>query len=638
MRHSISARLSFWIVLASALLFFGMILHLSIVWRVGTRAEVDKDANQVLENAAMRLDDILDDAERTGEVLSWFVMRDLEKPDLMVTHSNNTLRYDKEINSCSISFEPWHYKKKGEFYSIFSWRNSKGEIVWEQEGDNDYHYFEKNWYTLPKDLGHAGWTEPYSDTFEGDDPEMNTEMLVSYCVPIYDTAKVFVGTISLDLSLKRLSDELYDVKPYEHAFCILIGKDGSYLVHPDSEKLLYHSIFSDAENLSQPALRELGEAMIRQEKGKHFLEWDGGRYFVYFEPIPTTGWSMAIFCPESDIYGGFIRLQRNMIFSILMGLLLLFLLFVWLIRRQLSPLGKLAEEAGFIASGNLDRTIPATRRSDEIGVLSQSFQNMQHSLVQHIKDLTESTASRERMERELQIARNIQMAMVPHEFSLGDIVDVYASMTPAREVGGDLYDFFIQDGKLYFCIGDVSGKGVPASLFMAVARGMFRIVARQGLPPAEIARRMNDTVAEKNDQMIFVTMFIAVIDLSSGVMEFCNCGHNAPVLIDLPDNAPAFLECKPNTAVGIVPGFTYEGQRMEDIRDKVLFLYTDGLNEAENPDHEQFGNDRMLRELGAEPFRDARQIVERLSAAVDAHVAGAEPSDDLTMLCLRIRR
>ena len=638
MHRSLSARLSFWIVLASALLFFGMILHLSVVWRVGIREEVDRDANQVLENAAAQLDDILDDAERTGDVLSWFVIRDLEKPDMMVTHSNNTLRYDKEINSCSLSFEPWYYKKKGEYYSIFSWRKSDGQILWEQEGDNDYRYFEKYWYTLPRDLGHACWTEPYTDRMEDDDPDMNTEMLVSYCVPIYDASHVFVGSISLDLALRRLSDELYDIKPYEHAFCILIGKDGTYLVHQDPEKLLYHSIFSDADDLSQPDLRELGEAMLLQEKGKRILEWEGERYYVYFEPIPTTGWSMAMFCPESDIYGGYIRLQRNMFLSILLGLLLLFFLFVWLIRRQLSPLGKLAEEAGFIASGNLERTIPSTGRSDEIGVLSQSFQNMQHSLVQHIKDLTESTAMRERMERDLQIARNIQMAMVPHEFDLGKDIDVYASMNPAREVGGDLYDFFVEDGKLYLCIGDVSGKGVPASLLMAVARGMFRVVARQGLSPAETARRLNDTLAEKNDQMFFVTMFIAVIDLATGAMEYCNCGHNAPVLFSLPDGTPAFLDCKPNTAVGIMPGFTFEDQRVEDMRDKVLFLYTDGLNEAENPEHEQFGNDRMLQELARESFRDSQSLVERLSAAVDSHVAGAEPSDDLTMLCLRIRR
>lgn len=636
MRRSISARLSFWIVLAAALLFLGMILYLARVWRAGVRNEVEKDAAQVLENAVMRVDDILDDVERTASVLSWFVLRDLDNPDIMVQHSNNTIRYNRNLTSCSISFEPRFYSSKGEYYSIYSWPGPGGEVEWEQEGDDDYRYFEKEWYLYAKHRGYDCWTEPYLDTTNI--PGKDVEMLLSFCHPIFRVQGTFAGVITLDLSLKRLSEELSDVKPYTNAYCILLGEDGTYLVHPDAEKLMFHSIFSDASELSLPEMAELGEAMGRQESGERVLLMDGQQYFVFFRPIPTTGWSIAIFCPENDIFGGYKRLQRNMLLSLLAGLLLMFFLFVWLIRRQLAPLGKLADEADHIAQGNFDRPLPATGRNDEIGLLSQSFGHMQSSLIRHIKDLTESTATRERMARELQIARNIQMGMVPHEFDLGEKVDLYASMLPAREVGGDLYDFYVQEGKLYLCIGDVSGKGVPASLFMAVARSMFRVVARHGLAPAEIARRINDTIVGENDQMYFVTMFIAAVDLSTGEMEYCNCGHNSPVLLTSPDKPPQFLDCLPNTAVGIQEGFGFEGQRIDDIRDKVLFLYTDGLNEAENAEHEQFGNNRMIDELGAVPFQDARTLIERLSAAVAAHVAGAEPSDDLTMLCLRLHR
>ena len=636
MRRSISARLSFWIVLAAALLFLGMILYLARVWRDGVRKEVDKDATQVLENAVIRVDDILEDVERTASVLSWFVLRDLDNPDIMVQHSNNTIWYNSNLTSCSISFEPRFYSSKGEYYSIYSWPGSGGTIEWEQEGDDNYRYFEKEWYQYAKHRGYDCWTDPYLDTTNI--PGKDVEMLLSFCHPIFREKGTFAGVITLDLSLKRLSEELSDVKPYDDAYCVMLSEDGTYLVHPDAEKLMFHSIFSDAEELSLPSMAELGEAMGRQERGERVLQMDGQQFFVFFRPIPTTGWSIAIFCPENNIFGGFKRLQRNMLLNLLAGLLLLFFLFVWLIRRQLAPLGKLADEADYIASGNFDRPLAVSSRNDEIGQLSQSFSHMQSSLVRHIKDLTESTASRERMERELQIARNIQMGMVPHEFDLGETVDLYASMLPARAVGGDLYDCFVQDGKLYLCIGDVSGKGVPASLFMSVARSMFRVVARQGLTPAEIARRINDTIVEENDQMFFVTMFIAAVDLSTGVMEYCNCGHNAPVILPDPDKAPEFLDCLPNTAVGIQAGFEFEGQQIDDIRDKVLFLYTDGLNEAENAEHEQFGNDRMIEEIGAVPFLDARTLIERLSAAVAAHVAGAEPSDDLTMLCLRIRR
>ena len=632
MQRSLSAKLSFWIVLAAALLFFVMILYLVRVWRSGVGEEVDKDAEQVLENAVFHLDDILEDAEWTTSVLAWFVDRDLDRPDMMIPHATNTLRYNTTLNSCSISFEPWFYPKKGEYYSIFSWHGPDGKIEWEQEGDDTYRYFEKEWYQLSKNLGYDCWTKPYLDDTNA--PGLDSEMYISYCNPIFKDNSIFVGVITLDLSVKRLSETLYNVKPYENAYCIMLDEDGEYLVHPDADKLMSHSIFTEAEDLSLPALAELGEAMGRQEKGKKTFTMDGERYNVYFRPIPTTGWSIAIFCPESDIYGGYNRIQRNMIIILLVGLLLMFFLSVWLIRRQIAPLGRLAEEADYIASGNFERPLPSVDRDDEIGQLNRSFGNMQSSLVQHINDLTQSTATRERMERELQIARNIQMGMVPHQFDLGAGIDLYASMTPAREVGGDLYDFFVQDDHLYLCIGDVSGKGVPARLFMSVARGMFRVVARQGMPPEEIARRINDTISEKNDQMIFVTMFIADINLKTGVMDYCNCGHNAPVLTDGGKKA-GFLECKSNTAVGIMPGFKFEGQTA-DLRGKVLFLYTDGLNEAENSSHEQFGNDRMLAELGREPFRDARTLVDRLSAAVNSHVAGAEPSDDLTMLCLKL--
>ena len=636
MRRSLSARLSFWIVLVAALLLLSMIISLSRVWRTGVRAEVDKDAAQVLDNAVLRLDDILDDVERTASVLYRFVIRDLDKPDMMVSHSNNTIRYNSALSGCSISFEPGYYPSKGEYYSIYSWPGENDKIEWEQEGADDYRYYEKEWYLYSKQLGYDCWTEPYLDTTGIAGKEV--EMLISYCTPVFDSTSVFVGAITLDLSLKQLSEALYNVRPYPNAYCILIGEGGKYLVHPDSDKLMTHSIYSDAEELAVPELVKLGESMEKQERGEQELFLNGQHYYVFYRPVPTTGWNIAIFCPESDIYGGYDRLQRKILWSLLAGLALVFLLSVLLIRHQLAPLAKLAEEADYIASGNFDRPMPVRKRNDEIGVLSQSFVHMQSSLVRHIQELTESTASRERMERELQIARNIQMGMVPHDFDLGKKVDLYASMVPAREVGGDLYDCFVQDDKLYLCIGDVSGKGVPASLFMSVARAMFRVVARQGLAPAEIARRINDTVSEKNDQMIFVTMFLAAVDLKTGVMEYCNCGHNAPVLFPGPDKAPAFLDCLSNTALGIASGFDYEGQRVDDMRGKILFLYTDGLNEAENADHEQFGNDRMLACLGDGPFLDARSLIDRLSEAVASHVAGAEASDDLTMLCLRIHR
>ena len=633
MRKSLSAKLSFWIVLATALLFIGVLAYLAWLYRNGIRREVEKDAVQLLDNTVMRVGGILEDAQLAADNLCWVVEHNLDRADEMVTYANETVRHNPVLNSCSISFEPYYYPEKGEFYSVFSYRTSNG-ISWEQEGDEDYRYFEKAWYLLPRELGPC-WTDPYSDFSEKDDPEMDTKKLVSCCQPVYDRDSAFVGAVSVDISLKWLSNTLHEVKPYPNAYCIMVDLNGEYLVHPDPEKVFYQSLFTKEDAATDPERFELGLAMTRMEEGMRFITIDGERNYVFFKPLETTGWSVAIFCPESDIIGGFNRLRRNLVLNLIGALLVMFFLFVWLIRRQLAPLHKLAEEADFIASGNFENPMPAENRSDEIGQLSHSFRHMQSSLVQHIRELTESTATRERMARELQIARNIQMGMVPHEFNLEEDIDLYALIRPAREVGGDLYDFFVQGRKLYLCIGDVSGKGIPASLLMAVARAMFRVVARQELPPEEIARRINDTVAEKNEQMIFVTMFIATIDLTTGAMDYCNCGHNPPVLLS--GCEPAFLDCTANTAIGIMPDFDFEGQRLDDIRDKVLFLYTDGLNEAENAAHEQFGNERMLAVLGREPFQDTRSLVERINLAVATHVDGAEANDDMTLLCLKIK-
>ncbi len=250
--------------------------------------------------------------------------------------------------------------------------------------------------------------------------------------------------------------------------------------------------------------------------------------------------------------------------------------------------------------------------------------------------LEETTTAKERIESDLRIARNIQMGMVPHTFPEREDVDLYASMTPAKEVGGDLYDYLILGDRLYFCLGDVSGKGVPASLFMAMARNMFHVLAQQQLSPAEIATRLNATLSEDNESSMFVTMFIGVADLHTGHLGFCNAGHNPPVLLG--PGTSEFLEMIPNAPIGLWPGLEYEGEEIEDISNQPLFIYTDGLNEAENRQQEQFTDERLLEILETTSFESSRQTIEMLRTEVEKHRDGAEPNDDLTMLCVKVIR
>lgn len=248
--------------------------------------------------------------------------------------------------------------------------------------------------------------------------------------------------------------------------------------------------------------------------------------------------------------------------------------------------------------------------------------------------LEEATAHRERIESELRIARDIQMSMVPNIFPDREGLDIYAKIEPAKEVGGDLYGYLLMGFELYFCLGDVSGKGVPASLFMAQATRLFRTLATQHMMPAEIATRMNAALSEDNDQGMFVTMFIGRIDLASGAMDFCNAGHNPPFLTDA--GGGQFLEMLPNAPIGLWPGLEYDGERLEDISGRMLVVYTDGLNEAENRQQEQLGDDRLLDILETMPRCSAKEVINLLYEAVQQHRDGAEPNDDLTIMSILV--
>ena len=249
--------------------------------------------------------------------------------------------------------------------------------------------------------------------------------------------------------------------------------------------------------------------------------------------------------------------------------------------------------------------------------------------------LEEATAHRERIESELRIARDIQMSMVPNVFPNREGLDIYAKIVPAKEVGGDLYGYLLMGDELYVCLGDVSGKGVPASLFMAQATRLFRTLATQHMMPAEIATRMNAALSEDNEQGMFVTMFIAHIDLAKGSMDYCNAGHNPPYLSDA--GGGRFMEMLPNAPIGLWPGLEYDGERMEDVRGQLLVVYTDGLNEAENRQQEQLGDDRLLDILETMSSQSsAKEVIDALYQAVEEHRDGAEPNDDLTIMGIRV--
>ncbi len=630
-KWSLSTRLSLWIVLFAAIILITSLGFLFSESRKAVHEEAINRATTTLDNTVQRVTNMLNYVEVATNNTDWLPTRHLDAPDSMFVYSHRILVNNPDINGCSIAFEPYYFPSRGKYFSAFSC-NVGDSIETIQEGNDLYDYFVMDWYQQCKLLDRAVWTEPFIDY----NPKgvYSKDMIASYCKPMKDSKGQYVGTISVDLSLKWLSQTISAVKPYPNSYSIMVGAGGTYFVHPDSTKLFYQTIFTETLMHEDTARTALGHAMLNGEEGMKQLKVDGKDCYVFYKPLSTTGWSVAIVCPESDIFGGYYRLYRAVAGIIILGLLVMFTIFSRIIRNEIRPLKRLSQQAGIIASGKFDVELPDDSRSREIHDLSQSFTGMQKSLVTYIDELKNTTASKAAIENELKVASDIQMSMVPRIFpafpSRSDI-DVYASMTPAKEVGGDLYDFFIQDEQLYFCIGDVSGKGIPASLFMAVTRNLFRIFAQQGHTPEEIATQINIFLAKDNERGMFVTMFIGMIDLTTGKLSYCNCGHNPPIIDG------KFLDMKYNNQpLGLWEDDPFEGESIDNICGRQLLIYTDGLNEAENQQQQLLGNKRLLELMADAPSLNSHQVIDMLKEAVEQHRAGADPNDDLTLLCLRL--
>jgi len=265
---------------------------------------------------------------------------------------------------------------------------------------------------------------------------------------------------------------------------------------------------------------------------------------------------------------------------------------------------------------------------------------MQHSLIGYIKKLQKTTASKAVIENELRVATGIQMSMLPKDFDVHLLMhdveppfSIFGRVKPAKAVGGDLFDFKVRDNRLFFCIGDVSGKGVPAALVMAVTQSLFHTVSANEDSPERIVTLLNNTMSVENDSNMFVTLFVGILDLNTNHLLYCNAGHDAPLVID--DCGINALPCDSNLPCGVMDGWQFSLQQTDIAHGATIFLYTDGLTEAENTEQEQFGEERII-EVVARGQRDPRPLIDDMTAAVRDFVGTAEQSDDLTMLCIKL--
>ena len=511
--------------------------------------------------------------------------------------------------------------------------DSEGRPVGKHLGSKDYDYTAMPWFTNALKADSPVWSDPYFDKGGGN------KMMVTCSYPLHDSNGKTAGVLTADVSLDRLSSEIARLRPIDDSYAFIISNKGIFMSHPDSTLILKKNIFDYARETGCGHIAKIGRQMLALKKGSRHTDITGEDALVVYEPIPGTGWSICSVCSYKSIMSRLDSVTIKALVLLFLGLLLAIVLVRLVVLYAMKNLVRLTTAAAKISEGDLNVKLPDMKPSDDIGRLNNAFTEVQKSLRFQMERLVETTKAKEHIESELHIARDIQMGLVPHTFSpfaKWPNLELYAKIRPAKEVGGDLYDFFIRDSKLFFTIGDVSGKGVPASLFMAVTRTLFRNAANSCDSPAEILTVVNGTIVKDNDNCMFVTMFAGSLDLSTGYLVYCNAGHNPPVIVS-GDNAD-MLVVNENIPVGVIDGFDYREECMILKPGEMLFLYTDGLTEAENADKNLYGDDRMLLDLSRYAACQPKEVVEKMEQSVDDFVGDVDQSDDLTMLCFRFNK
>ena len=598
----------------------------------------------------------------------------LHRPDRMQGVMKRIVELNPHIRSCGISFRENYYPQKGRWFCPYAQRRDSDSIVIMQTIGGDGHdYLDKPWFQEAMKAKEGYWSAPF---FDGTD---NKTPLVAYLVPIRDERDSTVAVLGIDLSLEYLADDiskqLFSFKDEKEkwsaekeVYYFIADSAGIYLAHPDKQRIVRQNYVNIAKLTADSTDDYVGRVILKEHQSGHLMTdnegndivIDGEKVMINYTSLEHTPWTIVMVFPTFFVNVITYIIGGLLLFFILIGLLVVFFAGRRGIKKTSEPLRQLAVSADEVAKGNFDTHLPNIKSRDEIHQLRDSFENMQQSLTRYVNELRDTTAQNAAMENELKIAHDIQMSMLPKTFPPypeRDDIDIYGMLTPAKAVGGDLFDFYIRDNQLFFCIGDVSGKGIPASLFMSVTRSLFRNISAHVAFPERIAFALNNALTENNDTYMFVTLFTGVLDLATGHLRYCNAGHNSPLLIgcNVEDCVPHSdlqvrdcvphsdlqvreLSCLSNLPLGIMADFQFEAQEVDIASQTTIFLFTDGLNEAENAVQEQFGDDRIMavaNRLLAERQYQPLNITYEMYQAVHTFVAGAEQSDDLTMLAIQ---
>lgn len=632
--HRISVRLSVIFSLFSVLIFGATLGYNYYQARNMIIAKMEIQARDLVMAAAGRVETTVASvtavSESMARSLGVFPFNNARLLDFIKT----SVLVHPDVFGSAVAFEPSIDGRFQNPYAPYYYRTRSGTDFIDLADNFEYTY--RDWFQIPRELGKTEWSEPYFDEGGGN-------ILMATCsVPFYETInnqKRFSGIVTADISLKRLTDIVSSIKILKTGYGFLLSRTGTFLAHPRQDIIMNESLFSLAEARGSRELRDIGRRMTAGESGLiSFQTITGVQSWVYYVPLQHVGWTLGVVFPKGEMLADIRRLTLATAGIGIGGILLLMIAVIVIAKSISNPIQALAAASDKISAGDFETQLPKPRSRDEVGLLTRDFRVMRDSLKDHIKQLTETTAARERMESELKIAHDIQMSILPKTFPpfpTRDEFDLFALISPAREVGGDFYDFFqLNESLLCFVIGDVSGKGVPAALFMAVTKTLIKSFAKEGITPEEILSHVNEELAEDNDACMFVTLFCGVLNTQTGEIRYANAGHNPPMIVKK-DGAMKWLPRAKSLVAGAMPGIRYEGEIFLLSPGDSLFLYTDGVTEAMNHADDLFSEDRLEKDLSGSADLKIKDAISNIMDSIQRFSGETPQSDDITMMMLR---
>lgn len=636
LQGSLRTRLT-WLIGIPASIFllaiFGLVI--SRTFRNAVESTGDAALNLARIHAA-NLDRVLAEAARVPHMHARALESGLLRDAATVqTYLTEVLVKTPTIYGSCLAFEPESFVPGQKNYCPYAYRkNGKPEYV--LLAPPDYDHFVWDWYQRPKKLGRPLWTEPFFDE-GGGNVVMTTRAVPFYKPAAAGTSREFWGVATIDMSLEELLTGLEALKVAETGYTLLVSPEGRVLACPDKSKIMKSGLKDlnpTLSNVMQPGSEGFIEATdpLRPRK-----TW------VAYTPVPNANFMLALIYPSEEIFRDAYRLLRELLAIGAVGIGLLFLTLSFVARSVTRPITLLAEAARKIADGDLTHPLHGEVNIHEVRELGSAFVKMTCDLRMQMEELKYTTTVKERMIGELNAARRIQMSMLPKEWEAHSQwpqrvnVSLHAVIQPAREVGGDFYDYrFVDDDRLSILIGDVSGKGVPAALFMAMTQTLFKGLAGQPHTAAGIMTRVNNTLCDETKTGMFVTLIYGVLHVKTGALEICNAGHPPPVLLH-PSRPARTLEGIRNPALGLQRDCEFASSEFHlDAGDKLIF-YTDGVTEAFNTAHQLYSAARLERLLEQTAAATAEEITTAIIRDVRNHSGNQEPSDDLTVLALEMR-